>query len=439
MSKEHSLSKRGRAAIHTELRPDFKIFFEATQNIWDEETNPSGAFPLNMAENKLCWPMLRNKIHEILRINEIPNWVANYTGISGHDEFVEVMAGFISKFIAKTEISHKHLASSAGVTAVLEVASWVICNSGDVAVIPAPSYPVYTQDIGNKSGVERYDLLSFHNINEVQEGVKVTVGQLEDAWAEIKNNGKKFKLLILTSPDNPTGTVYELNEIESIADWCINNQVHLIINELYGLSIIDTSHDEITSDYSRSYRFQSAFPLVNNLKSDYVHIIYGLSKDFSISGFRVGFIYSLNEHFLEAYKNLNAPHMVSNLTQWVMLKLFDQDNFIASFIRQNQKELTESYVVVVRALKKLKIPYIPSRGGLFVWIDLSDLMSENTYESEHQLWLSLYEEKGILLTPGKGFGHSKFGQFRLIYTFLQRSALEKAMEKLAEYCLERQG
>ena len=428
-----SLSNRGKDAVSTKLRPDIEIFFEALQNAWHAEENIKGSFPLNMAENKLCWPMLRNKIQDIIRLREIPNWVANYTGIGGADEFLEVIAQFLSTYLAKTQIESIHLAASAGATAVLELASMVLCDPGDVAVIPAPSYPVYTQDIGNKAGVKRYDLNIFYDLPRLRADAMLTIEQLEKAKREITEKGDEFRILLITRPDNPTGFVYSSQELKTIANWCILNNVHLVINELYGLSIIDKTHKDIAEDYRSGERFESAFPLVKNLQSPFVHIVYGLSKDFGISGFRVGFIYSQNEAFLTAYRNLNAPHMISNLTQWIISECLTDHQFVSSFIELNQKEITNSYSVVIRMLKKLNIPYIPSYGGLFVWIDLSEFMQENSYVEEHNLWLSLYREKGILLTPGQGFGHEKFGQFRLIFTFLPRPTLEMAMDKLSQY------
>ena len=57
-----SLSRRGLKASTTVLRQDFEIFFEAVTNLYDKETNPDGTFPMNIAENKLNWKTLKEKI-----------------------------------------------------------------------------------------------------------------------------------------------------------------------------------------------------------------------------------------------------------------------------------------------------------------------------------------------------------------------------------------
>ena len=428
-----SISDRGYQALTTPLRADFKVFFEATENTFQAVDNPTGKFPVNMAENNLCWSELKEKIQSILRARSIPDWVSNYTGMGGHSTFLEAIAKFMSVHLTKASIESQFIRTSAGATAVLELVSWLTCDTGDVAVIPAPSYPVYTQDIGNKSGVERYNLTTYKKISELKNGPKLSIQDLERAKAEIEKDKKRFKLLIITTPDNPTGLIYDLPQLQEIATWCIQNKVHLLVNELYGLSIINTQHPAIENDYQEHSPFSSFASIMEIEKSNYLHMAYGLSKDLGISGFCVGVLYSQNEELLQAYSNLNAPHLVSNLTQWVIAELLVDEDFMKGYISMNQKRLTENYVVVIEQLKKSNVPYLPSRGSLFVWIDLSKWLLKYDQQSENELWEKIYNDTGILLTPGEGFGHHEKGQFRLVYSFLQKETLEHGMRKLGEF------
>lgn len=429
----HSISRRGIKATQTELRADFKIFFEAKDDLWHKEHNPNGKFPVNMAENNLCWDILDKKISSILSTKTIPSWVPNYTGIAGQKDFLVTLAKFMSAHITKCEINPDHIAASAGATAVIELASWITCNEDDVTVIPAPSYPVYTQDINNKSASERFDLITHHHLSEIQNGSLLNTAHLEAATKTINQDGKVFKLLLLTNPDNPTGLVYSKDQLESIAEWCHANEIHLLVNELYALSIIQTDHPKLKQDYPDKLSFSSFGPIIQKYNSPYLHLAYGLSKDFGISGLRVGLIYSLNEDFLTAYKNLNAPHMVSNITQWICQEILSDQAFIEHYIIENQKRLTENYIIAISTLKDCKIPYVPAVGSLFVWLDFSEFMADNTAEDEHVLWQELYDETGVLLTPGQGFGHSKRGQFRLVYSFLQKDVMQEAMDRLTMF------
>ena len=59
--------------------------------------------------------------------------------------------------------------------------------------------------------------------------------------------------------------------------------------------------------------------------------------------------------------------------------------------------------MVVAALKSLKVPFISSSGGIFVWIDLSRYLDVDSDEDEIAVWMNIYERAGVLLTPGKEF------------------------------------
>ena len=70
-------------------------------------------------------------------------------------------------------------------------------------------------------------------------GKAISIAKLDEAKSSIKASGSECKLLILTQPDNPTGKIYTLQELNQLADWCISNEVHMIVNEIYGMSLID--------------------------------------------------------------------------------------------------------------------------------------------------------------------------------------------------------
>lgn len=432
-----TLSKRGISATKVPLRTDMDLFFKAKDNQWHPQQNPTGKFPLNVAENNLCWDLLEQKLGAVLESKKLPKWISGYTDMKGDASFLETMATFMTKHLCHTPINADYLLSAAGAAAIIELASWILCDADDVAVFPAPAYPVYTQDIGSKARVERYNLLTHHNLDELQEGHSLSIRHLEQTWADLQDGGKQFRLLVLTTPDNPTGSIYSHQKLLEISQWCIDNKIHLLVNELYGLSRIDTQHPSIVNDYSKQIEFKSFAQIINQKKSDYLHLAYGLSKDFGISGFRVGLLYTLNEQFHLAFENLTAPHLVSNYTQWMITEVFSDQHFLQKYIATNQKRLTENYITVIKSLKKIEIPYVPAYGSLFVWMDLSTLMSDNTQAEEQKLWRNIYDELGILLTPGIDFGHSKWGQFRLVHPFIQKSALEEVMKRLEVFVLTR--
>lgn len=431
--KKSALSTRGQAAQQTSLRVDMDLYFKAAANCYDPEHNPDGAFPLNVAENRLNWAVLKERIQEMTRLRDIPDWVCGYTNSLGAPQVRETVAEFLERFLAHCPVDPDCLGFSAGSTSVIEMTAFILAEAGDVAVFPAPCYPVYTNDIGNFPGVERYDLVTHDHLSEIARGPNLNISHLEQARGEIHSAGKRFKMLVLTNPDNPTGGMYSGDQLLAIADWCLSRKIHLIVNEIYALSLIDTQHPLIAEDYAQQMDFYAFARIMQEKNSNFLHLWYAFSKDFGISGFRFGLVYSRNAEFIQAYQNLNLSHTISNSTQWLMQLLLEDPSFVRTYIQDNQRLLTESYVVVVQKLKELKIPYVPARGSLFVWVDLSEFISADTVEAEMDFWMECYQRTGILLTPGIGFGHPRRGRFRVVHAYFPGSALEVAMQRFSDF------
>lgn len=428
-----TLSERGQEQARNLARIDMELFMEAADNLFHPADNPEGAFPLNVAENSVMAKHIQAAFDKILKETSMPLWPMKYTSPAGFPETREVMAQFMQKYFESDAITAENLVLSAGAAASLEVFSFAIANPGDLVVIPAPAYPMYSNDLGIKSGMERWDLQTHHDISEHSSLALVTPADLDRTLAEIQAAGKVFRLLLITSPDNPTGSTYTSTQLAAIADWCIKNEIHLLVNEIYALSQINTSHPELMQDYTHPTAFRSFAGIMADRRSDYLHLIYALSKDFAISGMRLGVIHTLNEALLRGLGNINIPQMASNLVQWLVQELFKNTSFIANYIEENQRRITDNYLVVVRMLRRLGIPYTPSRGSLFIWADFSAYLTASTAAGEEDLWMQIFRDTQILFTPGTGFQHQKKGLFRIVHTAVSAEHLQIAMDRLEDY------
>ena len=431
-----SLSTRGARAAEATSRPDQDAFYEAQQNLYHVTDNPDGAITLNVAENTLGWEALKVKIGEITTNQPLPDWLAKYTHFAGHPDVRQTVATFMTRHLTGCQIDPDMLVLTAGAMSAIDISAHVLGDPGDVVVIPSPSYPVYTHDLGVRAELNRYDLITHHDVEEISDGPLLTTTHLDEALADITAAGQRFRLLIITTPDNPTGGMYDRQTLEAIVDWCIGHQVHLIVNEIYGLSRIDTQHPELADDYRGDPVFASFAQILEDRNSDYLHFCYALSKDFGVSGFRVGLMYSHNDDFISAFGLLNTFSMTSNLTQWVIQNILEDEAFVTSFIEDNRSKLTDSYLDVVRVLRRCEIPYVPSTGGLFVWADFSQLLTSDTPDAAHELWLKIYESSGVLLTPGEGFGHTKHGMMRIVYAGTEPDSLRVAMKRLERFIIQ---
>ncbi len=429
---QKTLSERGHYILDRPLRGDLEVLAEAERNLYDAERNPGGALLLAVAENVLSWPELRDKLAEISATRVVPDWVAKYTSIAGAPPLREALARFAGRHIANLggqnalALDPEGFAVSSGATGVVELCAWCLGDPGEVAVFPAPSYPAYRADVENKAGLERFDLVPrepfAHGIHPLR------TADLERVWAKLTAAGKRFRMLVLTQPDNPTGSIYRREQLISIADWCIAHEVHLCVNELYALSQLDVRDTRLAADYpAEPAPYYSFLREVERRRSPYLHWWYSFSKDFGVSGLRTGVLYSRNEALLRAIGNLGAPHTVSNHTQWLLSELLADHAWVAAYAKTNQARLTESYAAAITVLREHGIPYAAARGSLFVWMRPGDPGGDTT-----KLWRKLYEERHLVLTAPGGFGHVENGWLRLVYSGLGLRELGTAMARLVE-------
>ena len=240
-------------------------------------------------------------------------------------------------------------------------------------------------------------------------------------------------MLLLTQPNNPTGQVFTEAQISTFFAWCEARKIHLVVNEIYALSLIDQDHEDLIDDYGERAFFTSVLSFLEHKKSPYFHWWYAISKDFGLSGLRLGMAYTHNEDLLKAWGNYGAPSMASNHTQWLLQEIFSDHDWVQQFVAQNTRRLTDSYATVIRTLRAHKVPYAPAAGSLFVWCNLAHLMSDLTEEAELALWQKIYDETGILLTSPIGMGSQERGWFRLVYSCVSHEELEVAMGRLKKF------
>ncbi len=431
-----TLSHRGNAAATQPLRADLDAFYEAMEDLYHAQDNANGKFTLTIAENALCWPELRDKIRALQAEHEPPDWVPSYTAILGAPELRAAAADFLKRHLAGTDLDPERLGVAAGAAAIIEMTALLLGDPGDVAVIPGPAYMAYTPDIGAKAGLERYDLHHEPTENTPKSRFHVptyfqhTTADLDRAYAAL---GNRFRMLILTQPNNPSGQVFTESQLLSFADWCDARKIHLVVNEIYALSLINQDHPDLVDDYGERRWFTSVLRLLETRKSPYLHWWYSFSKDFGISGFRLGMIYSHNEQLLKAWGNMGAPSMASNHSQWLIQRMLEDQDWVRQYITMNAQRLTESYALVIRTLRAHNIAYAPAAGSLFVWFDLSRYLTASTAKAEMELWQRVYDETGILLTSPVGQGSPDQGWYRMVFSCVSYADLEVAMERLSVF------
>lgn len=430
-----TLSTRGQALVDAPLRPDFDLFHEADADRYDPRDNPGGAVPLCIAENVLAWPRVSARLRELAG-EEAPAWVGQYTDVRGAPDFREAFADFASRHLttlggrAPVVLDPDGTCVSSGATAVVELTAMLLGDDGDVAAFPAPCYPVYAKDVGHKAHLDRYDIQCRGDWVPTGTGTHdLCTSDLDRTHAELRAEGRRLRVLVLTQPDNPTGAIYPTPHIEAVADWCEAREVHLCVNELYALSQLDCDDRRIADDYADLLpAYHSFLRLIEARRSPYLHWWYSFSKDFGVSGLRTGVLYSRNADLVAAFGNLGAPHTVSNHTQWLLSRLIADGHWVAAFAKTNCLALTDAYARVATALREAGYPYRPARGSLFVWVDFT---RHPLYDGDDEaFWRRVYDEHRVLLTHPAGFGQAERGWFRIVYTCVEAPAIDEALRRI---------
>lgn len=429
-----TLSHRGAAAADQPLRADLDAFYEAMDDQYHAQDNPDGKFTLTIAENVLCRTELAEKFRSIQVENKIPDWVFSYTAIHGAPELREAGVAMLKRRLAHTDLNPERLVVAAGAAAVIEMTALLLADPGDVAVIPGPAYMAYTPDIGAKAGMKRYDLHHEPGPNDGDNRFPTrfqhNTADLDRAYAEL---GDRFRMLILTQPNNPSGQIFDKEQLLAFADWCIQRRIHLVVNEIYAFSMVHRDHPDLAADYGKHQPFTSVLGDLERRKSPYFHWWYSFSKDFGISGFRLGMMYTHNEQMLKAWGNIGSTSMASNHSQWLVQMLLQDENWMQEYLSLNAERLTKSYALVVRTLRAHGIAYAPAVGSLFVWFDLSRFLGADTEAAEMELWQRMYDETGILLTSPVGQGSPERGWYRMVFSCVSYADLTVAMERLEKF------
>ena len=103
---------------------------------------------------------------------------------------------------------------------------------------------------------------------------------------------------------------------------------------------------------------------------DSVHVVYALSKDFALSGLRVGVLYTENAAALASLQKLNDLCQTSSHTQAVITEVLNDDGWLRDFESQARARLTTRHAWLVSTLDKVGIEHMTSEAGLFTWMDL---------------------------------------------------------------------
>jgi len=407
---EPPLSSRGQDLLDRAPLPEYiHTHFERLDDHYDTDTNPDGYIGLCVAENKLVWDLLRPKL-TAARPN-LPHEAICYDEMIGSRRFREQLSAFMGRTFLKREFDPVHIAVMAGTGSVLEILFHNLADSGDAVLVPTPSYAGFWADLETRDELR---IVPVHTNSA--DGFTLTEALLDEAF---ESSDRPVRALLYTNPSNPLGSIATHDEIEMVMGWTERRGIHLVLDEVYALSI----HGDTPFLSGAAVRPQLG---------DHVHLVWAFSKDFGSSGLRCGVLITENEDVMQSVDALAYWSVVSGDTQHILGEMITDTPWVDDYLAAMRQGLSESYATVTTALDEEGIGYVPAKGAYFFLCDLRGYLDEATWEAEDALWRRILAEANVNLTPGSVGRNREPGFMRLCFATEPKETVVTAVRRLGK-------
>ena len=317
--------------------------------------------------------------------------LTRYAPTSGLPGLREAISNYYQKFDVNVNPENEIIVTP-GSQQALFLTLISILDPGDEILIPNPSYTVYSPIIRYLKGKPvQFDL-------DMNNGFHVDPDSLRNAVTP------KTKGVIICTPNNPTGTVFNMNDLETIADVTIENDLVTISDEIY-------------SEFIWSKNKHRSIASLNGMKDRSV-VIVSFSKTFAMTGWRLGYLIA-NKELVDLMLQLQGNMILCSAS-------FIQKAGIAALegtwepVYEMVKEYKRRIDYVVKRLNDIDgINCDPPEGAFYVWADISKLTNSCLDFCD-----DLIDEKGVVTLAGTHFGSNGEGYMRL--------ALVNSLEVIAE-------
>lgn len=235
----------------------------------------------------------------------------------------------------------------------------------------------------------------------------------------------KVRAILIVNPQNPDGCYFTLNQLKPIIDWALNKNLFIILDEVYNLCIYE--EEEINCCFESAVKLFKTPEELNKMIW-----VWSMSKVFSIPGLRGGVFYTRNKKIKEAVTKFMMFNQPNCVTQFIMRHfLDDQDWFEKVYLFENLRRLKNTRDKLILFLENQKIPFIKPKSGFFVLTNFSKFMDEQTIEGERRL-VERFIRKKVLINSGEEIKAPKPGWFRIVFSSVNSSTLEKALQRITE-------
>ena len=325
-------------------------------------------------------------------ISAIREGFSHYTTSSG---IIELKEAIVEKLKKDNEIEYKtsEIIVSNGAKQCLFNTILTICNPGDEVLLPTPCWVSYTEQIKFAGAVPIF-------INTYQEeDFKLFAAQVEEKITS------RTKLLILNSPHNPTGAVYEQEELKKIAKLLLKYNIYCICDEIYEKLVYDNA------------KHLSMASLSDKIKEKII-TINGVSKSYAMTGWRIGYA-ACSEEIIKGMSKIQG-HSTSNPNSIAQKASVEALNGKQDAIEEMRKAFDERRKYMVKRLNEIEgISCLTPVGAFYAFPDVSKILERGIeyngkkISNSFNLTNFILKEAEVALIPGSAFEAE--GYLRLSY------------------------
>ncbi|KAF3320471.1 1-aminocyclopropane-1-carboxylate synthase 3-like protein [Carex littledalei] len=400
---------------------------EYEKNPYHPTTNPRGIIQMGLAENQLSFDLIESWLEsnpDVLGLKHdgasVFRELALFQDYHGLPSFKNALAEFMAELRGnKVQFEPSNIVLTAGATSANEILMFCLANPGDAFLVPTPYYPGFDRDLKWRTGAE---IIPIHCSS--RNNFEITKGALEEACIRAQKKKLRVKGVLVTNPSNPLGTTLTRHELEILMNFISAKRIHLISDEIYSGTSFGTPE------------FISIAEVIKGRKDDVVdlvHIVYSLSKDLGLPGFRIGAIYSSNEAVIAAATKMSSFGLISSQTQYLLATLLSDKHFTASYMKENKRRIKVRHDQLVEGLAGIGIRCLESNAGLFCWVDMRHLLKDKTFNGEMELWKKIVYDVGLNVSPGSSCHCTEPGWFRVCFANISTETLDLAMKRLASF------
>jgi len=362
LARAKQLEKKGKNIIHLEIgEPDFDT-------------------PKNIKE---------------AAIKALNDGYTHYGPSAGLPEVREVIAQYVSK-TRKINAKPEQVVVTPGAKPIMFFCILALANEGDEVIYPNPGFPIY-ESVINFIGAKAIPI----KLRE-ENDFRLDTDELK------KLVTNKTKMIIINSPQNPTGGVLTKDDLKVIADIALSKDIMVLADEIYSHTLYEGEHHSISS-----------FPGMQ----EKTIILDGMSKTYAMTGWRLGYgVMREDLAVLIAKLQTNSNSCTASFTQRAGIEALtgpqdEANKMVAEFKKRRD--------VIVKGLNSIpKISCKTPRGAFYVFPNIKQVGWNSKRLADH-----LLEEAGVAVLSGTSFGEYGEGYIRISYANSVEN-IEKGLERI---------